>query len=647
MSSGISISRLGSTVTLFPRTPATWIPDTRVHRCFSCNLTFSLMRRKHHCRSCGRIFCSNCSSHREIIPSYFKTYAPSNSEMSTTPQRTCTKCAEQLKRASSVEWLIRMMSHLPVSFVDFFKLRVLNHEWNSASNTLLSLYRGLQYKLTCQPYSSLEFAFLITHAHEFNGHIQWQLHLLSSLKQNNKLDIYQQKISEMSVSCKQLLCNELCCKTMSVNDVLILGITGCLIRDDIKARVIDTWNRFIPTVNLRMMPWWVHLSCRYDHLFQSGLIPICLKRLDLIYAFWFECCLQSFSARKRAVLKQAKKLFKKHLNEDVAKDLAISFHFCSVLQAIIKTNTNPDTLFIRFFGDGNSPRLPWDPQKKVVNGSIKRRIMSSSRPILIELEFEDGSKHDFLLKNEDVRTDRLAMTIGYWIQTFTHIRVFTYPVFPLSTETGCVEMVNNSTTLYDLRTKQNVSLLNYMMTHNPHLNVRELRQQIIHSCTGACLLGFTLGVGDRHLENILVRQDAALIHVDFGYILGDDPKHAYTPMRITEGMIDAMGGRESDTFRSFTLVSQQAYTIMRLHSSFWYHLLVSEYYISENKKRHWKRIRDHVLDRFVPGEWTEEASLQIESVIHTASQNSIGQTFSDFTHQMSNQINGLMFHMEL
>ena len=49
----------------------------------------------------------------------------------------------------------------------------------------------------------------------------------------------------------------------------------------------------------------------------------------------------------------------------------------------------------------------------------------------------------------------------------------------------------------------------------------------------------------------------------------------------------------------------------------------------------------------MPGEWTEEASLQIESVIHSASQSSLGQSFSDFTHQMSNQINGLMFRMEL
>lgn len=45
-----------SNVTIRPRTPATWIPDKRAKRCFGCNTPFSTFRRKHHCRSCGRIF---------------------------------------------------------------------------------------------------------------------------------------------------------------------------------------------------------------------------------------------------------------------------------------------------------------------------------------------------------------------------------------------------------------------------------------------------------------------------------------------------------------------------------------------------------------------------------------------------------------
>lgn len=42
----------------------TWIPDKIVSRCMNtkCRAPFSQTRRRHHCRCCGRVFCSGCSS---------------------------------------------------------------------------------------------------------------------------------------------------------------------------------------------------------------------------------------------------------------------------------------------------------------------------------------------------------------------------------------------------------------------------------------------------------------------------------------------------------------------------------------------------------------------------------------------------------
>lgn len=38
-----------------------WIPDKDVTNCFKCDSRFNkLFRWKHHCRICGRIFCSPC-----------------------------------------------------------------------------------------------------------------------------------------------------------------------------------------------------------------------------------------------------------------------------------------------------------------------------------------------------------------------------------------------------------------------------------------------------------------------------------------------------------------------------------------------------------------------------------------------------------
>jgi len=51
-----------------PRTRADvapiWTPDAAVPACMSCGATFSVMRRKHHCRNCGRAVCGACSKNK-------------------------------------------------------------------------------------------------------------------------------------------------------------------------------------------------------------------------------------------------------------------------------------------------------------------------------------------------------------------------------------------------------------------------------------------------------------------------------------------------------------------------------------------------------------------------------------------------------
>ncbi|KAG1149379.1 hypothetical protein G6F37_002529 [Rhizopus arrhizus] len=40
-----------------------WMPDEQCKECYKCRKPFTLLRRKHHCRTCGQIFCSKCASH--------------------------------------------------------------------------------------------------------------------------------------------------------------------------------------------------------------------------------------------------------------------------------------------------------------------------------------------------------------------------------------------------------------------------------------------------------------------------------------------------------------------------------------------------------------------------------------------------------
>jgi predicted unusual protein kinase regulating ubiquinone biosynthesis (AarF/ABC1/UbiB family)/CubicO group peptidase (beta-lactamase class C family) len=50
-----------------PSRPVRWIADTEVSSCMGCAAMFTFLNRKHHCRSCGGIFCSNCAPTRAPI----------------------------------------------------------------------------------------------------------------------------------------------------------------------------------------------------------------------------------------------------------------------------------------------------------------------------------------------------------------------------------------------------------------------------------------------------------------------------------------------------------------------------------------------------------------------------------------------------
>jgi len=634
--------------TIRPSLPVTWIPDERVKRCFGCGTTFSTFRRKHHCRSCGRVFCSACTAYRELIPSYYFSFSGIQPNQT---QRTCAACTQNLKRAAEVEHLIRMLSLLPVLFEELFVVRLINKQWNYATNTMLSIFRGLQYKLSCQEYSNLECDFLKSHYKEFYGHVIWQIHTVVSFHQKQHRPCKNEEVYQLS--CRRLMCSRICHSGLSVEDILRLGTTGCFEEASTRAWVIDAWKRMTPESLLKMMPWWVYFGCRFTDLFKKGLIPLCAKRIDLTYALWFECELQK-ALRTVHTLEKVQKRLQKQIPAVTNGELFMSRNLVRCFRNIITSVSKErrGMLTSTFFQEYGPARLPWNTDIVVVKMTVTKQLTSSSKPFILQMTTKEGPFYNVLLKQEDVRTDRLAMTMGYWINNLTvssssssSCKVYTYDVFPINSASGVVQMIPATTTLYDIQ-KSSTTLLNYIMSCNESLPVKTLRQRVISSTAGACLLAFTMGLGDRHLENILVCSDAHLVHVDFGFVLGDDPKHAHTPMRITEDMIDAMGGKQSSTFVSFVKLTQQGYAAMRLHTSFWYHLLSAEFFIFGDKRHHWKRVRDHVLDRFVPGEWNDQASLQIESVVQQAAKSSWYQSFLDLTHTASNQMGGI-FQMDL
>ena len=61
-----------------------WVKDDVVSECMVCNTRrFSLLNRRHHCRRCGRVVCSNCAKNMTLIGNI--------------PKRTCDDCFKQIE----------------------------------------------------------------------------------------------------------------------------------------------------------------------------------------------------------------------------------------------------------------------------------------------------------------------------------------------------------------------------------------------------------------------------------------------------------------------------------------------------------------------------------------------------------------------
>ncbi|XP_062620399.1 lateral signaling target protein 2 homolog [Saccostrea cucullata] len=53
-----------------PREPPQWVPDDQMEKCMACEIPFNFVRRRHHCRNCGKIYCGQCSSNFVPLPHF-------------------------------------------------------------------------------------------------------------------------------------------------------------------------------------------------------------------------------------------------------------------------------------------------------------------------------------------------------------------------------------------------------------------------------------------------------------------------------------------------------------------------------------------------------------------------------------------------
>lgn len=222
--------------------------------------------------------------------------------------------------------------------------------------------------------------------------------------------------------------------------------------------------------------------------------------------------------------------------------------------------------------------LPLDPEVKI-KGIIPERatlFKSALMPCRLTFRTVDDEEYVAIFKHgDDLRQDQLILQIITLMDKLLRrenldLKLTPYRVLATSSKHGFVQFVE-STSVAEVLANEG-SIQNFFRKHSPSENcpygiTADVMESYVKSCAGYCVITYLLGVGDRHFDNLLLTTTGKLFHVDFGYILGRDPKPMPPPMKLSKEMVEAMGGINSEHYQEFRKQCYTAYLHLRRHAN--------------------------------------------------------------------------------
>jgi phosphatidylinositol 3-kinase len=271
--------------------------------------------------------------------------------------------------------------------------------------------------------------------------------------------------------------------------------------------------------------------------------------------------------------------------------------------------------------------LPLDPTVQIVGCfPEKSKVFKSTLlPQLVVFKTSNGQEYPIIFKTgDDLRQDQLVIQIIRLMDRLLRtenldLKLSPYRILATSPYAGAVQFIP-STALSDVMHKYK-SILAYLRAHNPDesapLGVRkDVMETYIKSCAGYCVITYLLGVGDRHLDNLLLAPSGHFFHADFGFILGRDPKPFAPLMKLAREMVDGMGGTQHAYYAQFKQYCFTAYASLRKSANLILNLfaLMSEANIPDIRMEPDKSVLK-VQERFHLELSEEEAIRAFESLI--------------------------------
>jgi len=219
-------------------------------------------------------------------------------------------------------------------------------------------------------------------------------------------------------------------------------------------------------------------------------------------------------------------------------------------------------------------QLPLNPNVEVVgiNPDNAHIFKSAKAPLGLKFKTVQGTEYGVIFKSgDDMRQDQLIIQLISLMDRLLKkenmdLRLTPYKVLATAEEDGMVEQIP-SDSLASVIKQSDGNIQRFLKSHNSEENMQQVLDNFVKSCAGYCVITYILGIGDRHLDNLLLTRVGNLFHIDFGFILGADPKMLPPPMKLCKEMVDGMGGRNSTYYNAFRQYCCESYNILRKSSN--------------------------------------------------------------------------------
>lgn len=610
-----------------------WADDNTAKKCLNCKREFSFLLRKHHCRLCGKIFCAECSKYRKKIPKDLLSNESKNptwndyfSYVDYEEKRVCVNCNILINRINQVKKIIDVFYAIEMNILELHKASKKCKLWKFAANYCLSKFKNTQYKLPTHKFNKNEKLLLWTNKDLVCGHSRYILSLLmiceSDDEINKVIDIIENKKQLPYISCKEIMCTRNCTKIMTSLDAINLlahcfnrnGADNCELLKKIALKyLICSDKEFKCYIPLLVH----HLKRDVKGLLSNYLISRCTKNFDLLNSLFWELSLYPKEEyHEESYITTLKKLTEHFSNKQHHKtfvNLIKGKAFTDIIQKIgisICDEGKPYYEVRNKFTLNDPVVYPLDPYKNIAKIHLEQIKFknSMSKPIIIPCETDDKKLTKLMYKKDNLRNDQIIMNLIQLAQIIIKkeenidLNIMTYNILPLTKNSGLIEIVDDADTIYYIKQKLENTILNYMINKNGNMKIEEFKEIYIKSAAAYSVLTYLFGIGDRHLDNIMITRDARMFHIDFGFILGKDPVFNNPGIRITPDMIEAIGGLSSEYYKKFTELSSKIYNCLRRNVDIFMNMLLLLLKLNNDIDITEEEVCDQIIKRFIPGE---------------------------------------------